>query len=549
MNRLYRIFFLSMQIGGCCLLSAGCADENRPNNFAPEVTLNEATEITRTSAQLTGTVSIPAGSRTNLFRFLYGTSPQPEQSLSASPEEGGALSAGIEGLTPGTTYYYRLDAGNADYLVQSEVRSFTTQPNRTPSLQPIGFLGQGPASIILQCDIVDDGGEKVTAHGFRCESSGGDVREETVPLNDASAWKLRIGGLSRNTDYTVRAFAENRIGRAYSEPYTFRTEDAVMLAEAGTLPEIIGEEKYGYTRLNIVGKLNGTDLRLLRDMGGRDIHGGETAGKLAYWDLTDAAIVEGGLTYDESRHTEADVVGYGMFAGLTALCEVALPAGIQVIGQDAFEGCTSLALLRIPAGVTSLMPSAGCTRLQSVTVSAENICYMSLDGIVYRKNGESLVWFPEGMEAEEIRLSPTLKRLEAFALQKCRARTVVLPASLTDIGQQAFRASEVETMVIPDGVGSISYALFQDCSKLTEITLGSGCRWLSDYCFDGCPLQHLYVRAAVPPSCRASTFAGAENLFSSCTLHVPAGSKAFYRNHPVWKQFQHIEEFAAGDED
>ncbi len=534
--------FLILQLWVSCLWLAGCADENLPDNFEPEVMLNEATEITRTSALLTGRVIVPSGSRTDLFHFLYGTSTDLEQTSPSSLGDEGEVKMRLEGLTPGTTYFYRLDAGNVSYRVQSEVRSFTTLPNKVPTLQPIVVLGQGPVSIILRCDIVDDGGEGVTARGFRYESAGGDVHEEEVALDDETQWRLRIDGLERNTDYTIRAFADNRVGRAYSETYSFRTGDAVVLTEAGMLPEIIGDGKYEHTRLNIVGMLNGTDWRLLRDMGGRGVDGKETPGRLASLDLTDAAIVEGGLSYDESRYTKNDVVSYGMFANLTGLYELALPAGIKSIEQDAFMNCSSLVSLQIPAGVTMLTPSAGCSKLTSVSVAEGNSSYMSLEGIVYTKNGESLIWFPEGFDQEEVRLSPTLKSLGEYALQKCRASKIVLPASLTDIGQQAFRESEFETIVIPDGVVSVPYALFQRCSKLTTVVLGSGCEWLSNYCFDGCPLQSLYVNAPIPPVCSPDTFTGAESLFNGCTLYVPSGSKALYRNHPVWKQFVYIKE-------
>lgn len=116
------------------------------------------------------------------------------------------------------------------------------------------------------------------------------------------------------------------------------------------------------------------------------------------------------------------------------------------------------------------------------------------------------------MEKEELRLSPTLKSIGEYALQKCKIRSIVLPGSVISIGKLAFYASEIESIVLPDGLRSMPLGIFQQCQNLTSVTLGSDCEALSDYCFDGCPLQHLYVNAVIPPVCQSNTFSGARNI-------------------------------------
>src|SRR5699024_12185389 len=59
--------------------------------------------------------------------------------------------------------------------------------------------------------------------------------------------------------------------------------------------------------------LNGTDIRLLREMLGWDIEGHETPGQLVEMDLSEAKIVEGGSSYYGSRYTRRDTLDYGMF--------------------------------------------------------------------------------------------------------------------------------------------------------------------------------------------------------------------------------------------
>ena len=76
----------------------------------------------------------------------------------------------------------------------------------------------------------------------------------------------------------------------------------IKLDEAGTLPDKISEsQKNLITNLKIVGKINGTDLKFIREMAGCDVNGKETDGKLSILDLSDAKIVEGGSAYYSDR--------------------------------------------------------------------------------------------------------------------------------------------------------------------------------------------------------------------------------------------------------
>ena len=72
----------------------------------------------------------------------------------------------------------------------------------------------------------------------------------------------------------------------------------VKLDEAGTLPDKIGSaKKYKITNLKIIGEINGTDWRMIRDMAGRNLSHDETEGNLSELDLSDASIVPGGDYY------------------------------------------------------------------------------------------------------------------------------------------------------------------------------------------------------------------------------------------------------------
>ena len=72
----------------------------------------------------------------------------------------------------------------------------------------------------------------------------------------------------------------------------------VNVATAGTLSTLItAGEKYTIDELTLTGELNGSDLRLLRDMAGNDYMGQPTNGMLKKLDLSGANIVAGGDAY------------------------------------------------------------------------------------------------------------------------------------------------------------------------------------------------------------------------------------------------------------
>ena len=119
----------------------------------------------------------------------------------------------------------------------------------------------------------------------------------------------------------------------------------LKLDEAGTLPDkISASEKYLITNLKIVGKINGTDLKFIREMAGCDFNGKETDGKLSILDLSDAKIVEGGSAYYSDRddgfiYTSNDKLGDYVFNDCSGLTSLTLPSSVTKIGEYAFENC------------------------------------------------------------------------------------------------------------------------------------------------------------------------------------------------------------------
>ena len=153
----------------------------------------------------------------------------------------------------------------------------------------------------------------------------------------------------------------------------------VKLEKAGTLPDRIGSTKRNkITNLKIIGEINGTDWRVIREMAGRDYYNDGTDGKLAILDLSEAKIVRGGDYYyyfNEEFYTHDNELGTHAFYGCRGLTSLTLPSGLTSIGSWAFTGCSSLTSLSLPSGLTSIGDGTfyGCSGLTSIYVYAEKM--------------------------------------------------------------------------------------------------------------------------------------------------------------------------------
>ena len=137
----------------------------------------------------------------------------------------------------------------------------------------------------------------------------------------------------------------------------------IKLEKAGTLPNRISEsKKYLITNLKIVGEVNGTDWRFIREMAGCDYNTEKTDGKLSILDLSDAKIVDGGSYYIYYYCTSNNRLGDYAFYGCSGLTSFTIPSSVTSIGDWAFYGCSGLTSLTIPSSVTSIGEDAfrGC---------------------------------------------------------------------------------------------------------------------------------------------------------------------------------------------
>ena len=300
----------------------------------------------------------------------------------------------------------------------------------------------------------------------------------------------------------------------------------IKLDEAGTLPNKIGSsKKYKITNLKIIGEINGTDLRMIREMAGRDHIGKTTEGKLSVLDLSEVRIVRGGDYYYNSNqgnqynniwnlYTSNDVIGDYAFKYCSGLTSLTLPAGITSIGEDAFQGCSGLTSLTLPDGITSIDKYAfyGCSGLTNITLPA---------GIT--EIGRNAFQGCSGLT--NITLPASITEISWSAFQGCSGLTSInIPASITKIGGMAFQGcSGLTNITLPASITEIDRSAFQGCSGLTNITLPSSITKIGEDAFRDCSgLTSIYVYAEKVPEIGSNAFEGCDA--KKCTVYVPKGT-------------------------
>ncbi len=110
-------------------------------------------------------------------------------------------------------------------------------------------------------------------------------------------------------------------------------------------------------------------------------------------------------------------IGGCAFDSCTALTEITIPNSVKRIGVQAFYR-SNITEITIPASVTDIANEAfiHCDRLQSISVDPDNTCYASLNGILYDKNMQNLIFCPHGMTGEYKSIPTSVRTIaeEAF---------------------------------------------------------------------------------------------------------------------------------------
>ena len=144
------------------------------------------------------------------------------------------------------------------------------------------------------------------------------------------------------------------------------------------------------------------------------------------------------------------------FSGINTIRKVVLSNKVVGIGEYAFSQCNNLDVIEIPASVTRIYQGAfsECAKLTNLTF-AQGISLAELDNKVFYKSGK---------------------------------KSIVLPESVTKIGEFCFAESSIRTVEVGSSLAEIAYCAFYKCADLVTVKTPAGLTGVSlaDYAFDDC---------------------------------------------------------------
>lgn len=202
-------------------------------------------------------------------------------------------------------------------------------------------------------------------------------------------------------------------------------------------------------------------------------------------------------------------VGYEVFEGCESLAILRLPDTVETLGKNVFSGMSSLQSIVLPPSLLSIgtTPFYDCPKLKKVALPSpladrhrilaktgsdmaalvpyREDDYCCEDGIVYSQDYSTLYFAPVDFGGDrKVEIARPVKTIGINAFYCSDIEEVVLPEGLVTIGVGAFSFSRLTGMLnIPEGVEVIGAEAYFGCGRLTGVTFPETLREIGDKCF------------------------------------------------------------------
>lgn len=119
-----------------------------------------------------------------------------------------------------------------------------------------------------------------------------------------------------------------------------------------------------------------------------------------------------------------------------------------------FSSCSEIKKIKLPETVTTLHDYSfkGCNNLCEITVSNENTKYQSTYGVLYTKDGKTLVKYAARKTDSSFTVPDTVENIAPYAFENC---------------------TDIVSVTLPESLSRIDSTAFYGCFKLIEVINGS----------------------------------------------------------------------------
>ena len=191
---------------------------------SPDIETLGFSQVSYTSAQITGNVVNPGASNVTSRGFKYSTSSNMNNTTSVSNGSGpGNFSCNLTSLTPETNYYYQAFATNSSGTSYGEIVSFETL-NGNPNVETLNYSQVSYTSAQITGNVSSSGATNVTSRGFKYSNSPNMNNHSTVYSGSGTGnFSFNLSNLTSSSSYYFQAFATNSSGTSFGEILSFET--------------------------------------------------------------------------------------------------------------------------------------------------------------------------------------------------------------------------------------------------------------------------------------------------------------------------------------
>ena len=183
----------------------------------------------------------------------------------------------------------------------------------------------------------------------------------------------------------------------------------------------------------------------------------------------------------DSGNSNFSSPGGVLFAGTTLLeypggkaGPYTIPEGTTALADRAFIECEGLTSIHIPSSLTSIGVYAfvGCESLASVTVDENSDHFCVIDGVLFDKEAETLIFCPVNKEGDYT-IPDTVKTIGFGAFWGCIGLTSVTAPSAETIGENAFYECYGLLSVSAPSAATIGTQAFRFCESLEHVDISN----------------------------------------------------------------------------
>lgn len=183
------------------------------------------------------------------------------------------------------------------------------------------------------------------------------------------------------------------------------------------------------------------------------------------------------------------------------ITHLVIPEGVTTLHSQVFAYCEGLVSVSIPSTVTSIGLDSGavgiysfqfCPNLEEINVSPYNPNYKSVDGVLYSKDGTTLIQYPMAKAGTQFTVPSDVTKIYAYGFYSCTNLTTINfgeNSQLVSIGNSAFWKCSALTTINWDNCTNLTTlynSAFADCTSLTTVTIPASITRILPEAFLGC---------------------------------------------------------------